>query len=270
MAEMPNKQRALGQNFFKSRRLVRGLIAATSINPMDTVYEIGPGEGIITRELAAVAQQVVAIEKDPQLVVTLRRRLQDLDNVTIVEEDFLLHHVRARNYTIFGNIPFNRSAAIMRKLFYTINPPQRAYLVLQSEAARKFAGLPHETQFSLLIKPWFELQIMRKLARTDFHPAPKVNSVFLAVNRRKQPLIAAHETRAYRHFVKYGFRQWQWSLRLSYKAIFTYQQWKRLACDLGFPLEATPTQLSLAQWVGLFGCFQRHVPPKKQVLICHK
>ena len=96
---METRQRrkfCLAQNFLRSPALVRQLIGMSTIGPSDRVYEIGPGNGIITAELAAIARRVVAIEKDPELVRRLRERFRALENVEIVEEDFLAYSFHAR------------------------------------------------------------------------------------------------------------------------------------------------------------------------------
>ena len=63
-----HKRISLAQNFLQSPKLVCRLVAMSTIGPSDTVYEIGPGNGIITAALARVARHVIAIEKDPVLV----------------------------------------------------------------------------------------------------------------------------------------------------------------------------------------------------------
>jgi 16S rRNA A1518/A1519 N6-dimethyltransferase RsmA/KsgA/DIM1 with predicted DNA glycosylase/AP lyase activity len=67
MAKKSNKQIFLAQNFLRSSKLVRSLLDTSSIESCDIVYEIGPGRGIITAELAQIACKVMAIEKDPTL-----------------------------------------------------------------------------------------------------------------------------------------------------------------------------------------------------------
>ena len=66
------------------------------------------------------------------------------------------------------------------------------------------------------------------------------------------PLIDKKERYAYRDFVEHGFRGWNRHLRAAYKSMFNYKQWKRLSRDFGFPLNATPTDLSFEQWLGLY------------------
>jgi 23S rRNA (adenine-N6)-dimethyltransferase len=255
---------ALAQNFLRSPKLARSLLGASSIAPDDIVYEIGPGRGIITAELARIASQVIAIEKDAFLACALRRRFQDIGNVEIISNDFLRHPIHHREYKIFASIPYNITADILRKILYTAPFPTEAYLVMQKEAAQKFSGSPCETQFSILAKPMFELQILRELRRTDFEPVPDADSVLLRIKRRPAPLLRKEDLALYRSFVSYGFGRWKRSLKLVFKPVFTYPQWKHLSRELYFPLNATPSQLTFTQWMGLFECFKKRVPTYKQ------
>jgi len=239
------------------------LVRMSKIGLSDTVYEIGPGNGIITAALASVAGQVIAIEHDPELVRRLRERFRPVENVEIVEMDFLNYSFRPRNrqaiseYKIFANIPYNRTAQIIRKILHERSNLCEAYLIMQKEAAKKFSGSPRETLFSILVKPFFDLQILLQLKRTYFWPVPNVDSVLLSIKRRASPLIEAQDVALYREFVQYGFERWKPNLKLAFKNVFTYQQWKRLARDLGFSLNATPTDLSAEQWLGLYQGFKQ-------------
>lgn len=267
MAKKPCKQITLAQNFLKSSRLVRLLINLSSIEPSDTVYEIGPGHGIITAELAQIAHRVIAIEKDPALVQQLRERFQYIHNVEIIADDFLQYRISDREYKLFANIPYNITAGIVRKILYMPPVPNEACLVMQKEAAEKFAGSPKETLFSILATPLFNLQIIRELQRTDFKPVPNVDSVLLRIKKRRSLLIREEDTLLYRNFVRYGFEGWRKNLKLIFKPIFTYRQWNRLSKDLHFPLDATPSELTFEQWLGLFDCFKHRVPSHKQMCI---
>ena len=267
MAKKPHEQSIPGQNFLRSPKLVRALVGASTIGHFDTVYEIGPGGGMITAELARIAYKVIAIEKDPVFVQRLHERFRDSPNVEIIEKDFLQYHISDREYKIFANIPYNITAQIVRKILHTAPWPGEAYLVMQKEAAEKFAGSPKETQFSILARPFCELQIMRELRRTDFEPVPQVDSVLLHIKPRAMPLVYKKDILLYGAFVRYGFGRWKKSLKLAFKPVFTYPQWKRLSKELHFPLEATPSELSFEQWLGLFECFKQRVPGSKQVHI---
>jgi 23S rRNA (adenine-N6)-dimethyltransferase len=267
MARKSNNQMILAQNFLRSSKLVRLLLDASSIEPCDTVYEIGSGRGIITAELARIARKVITIEKDSVLVQQLRERFQGIGNVEIIGDDFLQYRVPDKEYKIFANIPYNITADIVRKILYTPPGPSEAYLVMQKEAAEKFSGYPKETQFSILAKPLWNLQIIQELQRTDFEPIPKVDSVLLRIKKRGSLLLREGDVFLYRSFVRYGFGRWKNSLKLVFKPIFTYQQWKRLSKDLHFPLDATPSELTFEQWLGLFECFKQIIPSNKQAYV---
>lgn len=267
METRQHRQFYLAQNFLRSPKLARRLVGMSTIGPRDTVYEIGPGKGIITAALANVAGHVIAIEKDPELVRRLRERFRLLDNIEIVEKDFLTYSFRTRRsnrapeYKIFANIPFNITAKVLRKIVYERSNISEGYLILQKEAAKKFSGSPKETLFSILAKPFFEFQILASLRRIDFWPVPNVDSVFLSIKRRTHPLIEKQDVASYRDFVQYGFGRWKPNLRLAFKKVFTYKQWKRLAQDFDFPLSATPTELSFEQWLGVYQTYKHRSPP---------
>ena len=250
------RQVHFAQNFLKSPRLVTRLVRLSSICANDTIYEIGPGGGIITAELALVAGRVIAIEKDPTLVQRLRERFRAQGNVEIVEKDFLAYSFEREHcgdaYKIFASIPYNETAAIVRKILHSSPAPAAAYLIMQKEPAKKFSGFPRETLFSILAKPFFEFEILARLKKTDFSPMPKVDSVLLGIRRRPAPMIPNEEIALYRDFVRYGFCRWKPHIRAAFKDVFTYTQWKRLGRELGFPLNATPTQLRFNQWIGLY------------------
>jgi 23S rRNA (adenine-N6)-dimethyltransferase len=257
MAMRQRKRIRLAQNFLKDSGLVRRLVHAAAIDPSDIVYEIGPGRGIITAELSRAAAKVIAVEKDPVLASALRERFRARDNVKIVERDFLKCSIADREYKIFASIPYNLTADIVRKILYVPPTPIEAYLIMQKEPAKKFSGFPAETLFSLLAKPFFEFSIVTKLRRTDFFPVPDVDSVLLHIHRRTRALVPREDVAFYRDFVSYGFGRWKRHLRSAFKHVFTYNQWKRLSRDLRFPLNATPTQLTFDQWLGLYRGFKQ-------------
>jgi 23S rRNA (adenine-N6)-dimethyltransferase len=264
MAKKTTRQIVLAQNFLKSSRLVRLLLDASTITASDIVYEIGAGRGTITTELAQRARKVIAIEKDPVLTQRLRDRFGDFNNVQVIKGDFLHYHITDKKYKIFANIPYNITADIVRKILYVPPVANEAYLIVQKEAAEKFSGIPKETQFSILAKPLFTFQIICELKRTDFEPVPSVDSVVLHIRKRSPPLIRGEDISTYRRFVHFGFGRWKKNLKLAFKPIFTYEQWKRLSKDFHFPLDVTPTELTFEQWLGLFDCFKNRVSVEKQ------
>jgi len=255
------------QNFIRSPKIVRNLLDSSSIGPSDTVYEIGPGKGIITEQLARRSAKVVAIEKDERLYNELRQKFAGVGNVEIRLGDFLECDLPGKRYKVFSNIPFNLTADIITKLTSAENPPDDAYLIVQKEAARRFMGFPKETQYALLLKPWFELRIVQEMRRTDFQPIPQVDAVLLQIKRRENPEVLDEQRQDYRDFVIYGFNQWKPTLKEALVKIFTHKQFVGLAHDLGFEISAKPTDLTFEQWLGLFNYFLVGVEESKKELI---
>lgn len=240
------------QNFLRDPRLVSKLVRLANFGPNDIVYEIGPGRGIITRELAKTAGKVVAVELDRRLAEKLQLDFSGNNQVKILNVDWLNFSVPEKDYKIFSNIPFNLTAKIVRKLVESPRPPQASYLVMQKEAAQKFCGLPRSTQFSVLYQPWFEFKVVWQFRRSDFIPKPKVDASLLKIITRPQALIPAEAKPDYFWFIELGFTRWRKNLGKNFKHVFTYRQWRRLSHDLKFPLHAQPGDLNFTQWLGIF------------------
>lgn len=256
------------QNFLKSKKIVEHLIKKSSINLKDIVYEIGPGRGVITQELAKRCKKVIAIEKDKQLFNYLRGRFKNNSKIEIKYGDFLHYPLpKEECYKVFSNIPFNITAEIIHKLTSAKNPSEDIYLFVQKEAAKKFIGFPYakKTQMeALFLKPWFDLKVLYHFKRTDFEPLPRVDIVFLRIKKRQQPLINKNQSQDYRDFIVYGFSQWKPTLREGFKKIFTKTQFKKLSKDLKIPYNVTPAQLNFDQWYKLFQYFLIGVSENKK------
>jgi len=239
------------QNFFKDPRLVESIVRQAGIGSNDVVYEIGPGRGMITRELAKAAGKVVAVEIDRRLWLRLQAEFAADPRVKIINADWLNYRAADSNYKVFSNIPFNLTAEIVRKLL-TSQGITEAYLVVQKEAAEKFTGSPKTTQFSVLNQAWFEFEVVRAFKKTDFEPRPSVDTVLLKISQRSEPLVPEAARSDYIWFIQLGFNRWRANLGKNFKNVFTYRQWRRLAHDLKFSVKVLPTDLIFDQWLGIF------------------
>jgi 23S rRNA (adenine-N6)-dimethyltransferase len=250
------------QNFLKSRSLVERLLDRCDIGPDDVVYEVGPGRGIITERLAQRCRKVIAVEKDPKLADALRSRFTGIGSIKIHAGDFLEYRLPRGPYKVFANIPFNITSATVTRLTTAPVPPDDTYLIMQKEAAEKFLGEPHESLYSLLLKPCFELQILHRFKRSDFAPDPRVDVVMLRLCKRGPPLVPRAEMPMFRDFAVYSFTTPQPSLRNSLKSVFTPHQFKLLSNNLNLDFDATPTSLCFEQWLALFDGFKRFARPQ--------
>jgi 16S rRNA A1518/A1519 N6-dimethyltransferase RsmA/KsgA/DIM1 with predicted DNA glycosylase/AP lyase activity len=243
------------QNYLKNERLVADLLDKSSLGGDDLVYEIGPGKGILTGQLARRCRQVIAIEKDPRLAAMLQQKFAGWPGVTIRAGDFLRDHLPTGPYKVFANIPFNITSAIVARLAGTAHPPEDAYLVMQKEAARVYLGNPDETLRAVLLKPWFEVEIVHRFRRRDFVPEPRVDVVMLRLHKRGPPLVSLANRQLFCDFIVYGFTAWKPALRCTFRDVFSRQQRKHIQSRLEIDLNGTPTSLRFEQWLKLFNFF---------------
>ncbi len=240
------------QNFLKDPCLIASLLDSSGIGRDDVVYEIGPGKGLITEQLALRYKQVVAIEKDPRLAALLQQKFADRPHVAIQPGDFLCYPLPRKPYKVFANIPFNITAAIVSRLTTADYPPEDAYLIMQQEAANMFLGKPHESLRAILLKPWFEMGIIHRFERKDFIPAPRVDVVMLRLRKRGPPLVSSADRQCFRDFVVYTFTTWQPAQGFPFQSFFSRPQLKYIQRELKIDLTGTPTSIPFEQWLSLF------------------
>ena len=236
-----SRDHTYAQHFLSSQRTVAELVGHSNIRKNDTVYDLGAGSGIIASVLALRCKQVIAVEIEPVALKKLRYNMQDFDNVTIVDEDILTLNIAEKSYKVFANIPFNLSAAVVRKFTETNAPPKTMYLIVQRQFARKLVpGNDHFTsQLSAAIGPWFTARIRKPLRKTDFTPPPGVDTVLLEIKLREESLLDSSSAARYRDFIDKCFSE---------QKFFT-------SLDRGLAKispEKTPSQLSQDEWLRLF------------------
>jgi len=256
----------LSQNFIKDPFVVKELLYASSINNSDLVVEIGPGRGIITKELISRACEVVAIEKDLDLYQDLISKFKDANNLKILNKDFLNWNLPDKPYKVFSNIPFSITAEIVDKFLKSEKRPSEMYFILQAEAAEKYFGGETETQSSILAKIFYNIEILGDIDRTAFTPKPQIKISFIKFTLKNQDQIDTDIYQQFRDFVIYGFNQWKGNIFDAYKKVFSYQQFKSINKKLKIN-NLKPSQLTLNQWLDFFDIYQKFVPVSKKDLV---
>jgi len=257
------------QNFIRSASVVRRIIRLANLTRNDVVVEIGPGRGIITKQLARLCSRVIAVEYDRALCHHLRRYLGSIGNLDVICADFRHYDLPDREYKVFASIPFKITSEIMTKLTASSRSPTEAYLIMQAEAARRFAGPPydHESLKSLLLKPRFELSLLHAFRRTDFWPVPNAEAVLLRLRKRRHPILTAADDQKYRDLLCFVFSEHGTNVTTRLRRIFTRQQIKRLARDNGFSMSARVVDLSFGQWLAILTYYLTGVAGDRQKLV---
>jgi 16S rRNA A1518/A1519 N6-dimethyltransferase RsmA/KsgA/DIM1 with predicted DNA glycosylase/AP lyase activity len=228
------------QYFIRNPRLVANLITKSSINSTDTVYDIGAGSGVISSQLAPVAKRVIAVEFEPNTVETLRKNMSRYDNVEVIEGDALTLKFPEEDYKVFANIPFHLSSKLVRRFGHE-HPPVDAYLIVQKQFANKL--LPEHGGFSsqlgMQVGALFEIEIIKKLRRTDYWPHPNVDTVMLHFHYREKTLVPRTEYERYCRFIEKTFTN----------PAFFKSAYER---KFGAPPTTVASGLQLQDWVQFF------------------
>jgi 16S rRNA (adenine1518-N6/adenine1519-N6)-dimethyltransferase len=181
----------LGQNFLVDRDALLRIVDALELSAADEVFEIGPGIGTLTVELAQRARRVVAVELDEAAVRATAITLRDHANAQVVEQDALradpialgLHH----GYVAAGNIPYSITAPLISHLLEMPSPPRRAVLLVQREVAARLAAAPGGWGlFTVAVRSLATVERLGDVPPSSFEPPPAVHSSILRITPAPQ------------------------------------------------------------------------------------
>jgi 23S rRNA (adenine-N6)-dimethyltransferase len=244
------------QNALADPSLAAKLVSLSQLRPRDVVYDLGAGSGVLTAALARQSSLVIAIERDPALVRRLRRRFHGVPNVVVREGEILACRLPRSDYVVVANPPFDITADLVRKLVDAEIAPRDAYLVLQREAAQRFADRPQMTLAALLIAPWFSVRVLHAFRRSDFTPAPSVDAVFVRLHKRGPPLVERSDERLFRDFVTVAFSAWRPTIAGALATTLGRAAAARLLAHTAVDGRLPPSNLGLHGWLRLFRAFR--------------
>lgn len=198
----PNK--SLGQHFLVDMPSLEAIMHAASVTQTDTVLEIGPGLGVMTRPLTRLAARVVAVESDPVLAdLLLREAPENLEVVTADILKFDLHRLPS-GYKVIANIPYYLTSKIFRLLIESPNPPSVMSLLIQKEVAERITAAPGALSIlALSVQYYGKPELVRIVERHKFWPPPEVDSAILRVDL-SGPAFPADTAKLFR-LIKAGF-----------------------------------------------------------------
>lgn len=160
------------------------------LNTQDNVFEIGSGKGHFTGALVLKTNYVTAIEIDSKLYDITKNKLINHENFKMVNHDILKSDFpKKRSYKIFGNIPYNISTEIIKKVVFE-SESTSSYLIIEYGFAKRL--LNSNKLLSLLLMTEVDISILAKEPRSYFHPKPNVDSALILLRRKIK--IRAGET----------------------------------------------------------------------------
>lgn len=214
---MNEKNFKVSQNFITSKYCINKIMKYIHLSEKDYVFEIGAGKGHFTLQLVQKCNFVTAIEIDKKLCDITHHKLENYANYEIINADILqFQFPRQKSYKIFGNIPYNISTSIVRKIVFD-SSATISYLIVEYGFAKRLFNTNRSLALLLILE--VDISILSKIPKDYFHPKPKVDSA-LIMFIRKPMTMSAKERQIYDNFVL------KW-INKQYHQLFTKNQFYR-------------------------------------------
>lgn len=266
MPNYPQAKKSLGQHFLTDTHILGKIVCAGNVSREDTVLEIGPGRGALTRALLDTGARVIAVEKDENLAALLRETFKEYcadAHLTIIEGDILdvreilekeLRGVTPKetavtSYKVVANIPYYITGKILRFLFSLETLPASIVLLIQDEVARRITVEEgkKESVLSLSIKAFGTPSYKGKIKAGSFSPAPKVDSAILLIEHISRNYFDQYTEEQFFNVIKKAFSQKRKTLQ---NTLFQDNKEKgvHILTSLGLTPTVRPEELALDSW----------------------
>lgn len=172
--------KAFGQNFLVDAHALQSIVAAARLSPGDTAFEVGPGLGVLTRELAEHAGRVVSVELDARLEPVLAETVGDRSNVDLRFEDALTFDLDQlpEGSTLVANLPYNIATPLLVRCLESLRFARMVFLV-QREVGERLIAEPGSAAYgalSVVVAHWADGEVVRHVKPGAFLPPPEVTS----------------------------------------------------------------------------------------------
>lgn len=251
-------KKALSQNFLIDGNIVRKIIDTAQVQMDDVVLEIGPGPGALTEALLIKGAFVTAIEKDAVFAQQLHR-LQDLGNLKIHEEDFLLFdlekflHSKKSKIKVVANLPYHITTPILLTLLPHYDKIDSLTIMVQKEYADRMvaaAKTPHYSHLSLLVSFFCQAKLIFTINPNSFFPKPKIRSAI--VHCKLNPPILTNDVDAFFFLTRSAFQQKRKMLRSSLRSLAPSEFIEQALHTIHLSKTARPEELDLQEFISLF------------------
>ncbi len=214
-------RKGLGQHFLVNSGVLKNITHAADLSPQDLVLEIGPGLGILTRELVEQSGYVIAVELDPHMVELLQQTLSEYKNFSLIHKDVLEiepqdiieqeiskfpSSVNPKQYKLVANLPYYITQPIIRRFCEAKLKPSVMVIMVQKEVAKNIVAQPGDLSIlAIAVQFYGKPQIVGYVPAGNFYPAPKVDSAILKIDMYTQPRYPVSSEAHFFKIVRAGF-----------------------------------------------------------------
>jgi len=198
--EQHNFKKKFGQNFLKDENIIKKIIAFSDVEKDSLIIEVGPGSGMLTKELNK-ASKVLAYEIDKELEETLLNL--ELENTTIIFDDFLKRNIKEdiKNYNykklyVIANLPYYITTPILTKLIEERLDIEKIVIMVQKEVGDRFTSLPKNKEYgsiTVFLNYYYTIKKEFTVSRNCFIPSPNVDSIVISLTKKKDKILANNE-----------------------------------------------------------------------------
>jgi 16S rRNA (adenine1518-N6/adenine1519-N6)-dimethyltransferase len=256
---MPPTKKSLGQHWLEDDSVLAAMAEAVDVGPADTVLEIGPGPGTLTKRLTDAAERVLAVEFDADLARDLPGRVP-AGNLEVVCQDILLFDLTRlpAGYKVVANIPYYLTSNLLRVLCESPNHFSKAALLIQKEVAERVCAAPGSMSLlSVSVQFYCDAGLGHVVPAELFTPPPKVDSQILVLTYRETPRFPGVDRKLFFRIVKAGFAQRRKTLLNSLGGGLHLDRTKAAALleAAGIASDTRAQNLSLDEWYALYTAF---------------
>ena len=254
--------KGLSQNFLTDSYVVRDIVGAAELTGDDHVLEIGPGLGILTRGLVAIAAQVVAVEKDRELAPLIPRLVGHPERLKVIEQDALEvdpGELFDGRYKVVANLPYHITSPLLRRLLTASSKPDLIVVMVQKEVAERIAAAPGDTSLlSIMVQLYSKVSIVREVPAASFFPPPQVDSAVLKLEVYRELPVAVDNPEGLLKLVAAGFsrRRKQIHNSLSESVWFPAGAVSDVLKAAGIDPARRAQTLSLEEWANLYRTYE--------------
>ena len=253
--KMQTLKKSLGQHWLADEASLKSICETAGLTKADTVLEVGPGPGNLTKYLVKSAGKVVAVEFDESLAAKLPKALTAA-NLEVINQDILRFDLTSlpAGYKVVANIPYYLTSKLLRRLGESVNPPEAMTLLVQKEVAERICAPPGQMSLlSVSVQLNYNCGLGKVIPARLFKPEPKVDSQVVSLERRTQPLFNELNTDSFFRVAKAGYSERRKKLRSSLAGGLgiSKAEAERLLRQAGIDGDLRAQELSLEQWHSL-------------------
>lgn len=251
--KMPRKR--LGQHFLLDPFILGRIVDAAGIEPGDTVVEIGPGLGRMTRMLAERARRVIAIELDEKLCDKLAKELPAESNIELVHADCMKYrYENLEDFKVVANIPYYITTPIVFRLIETGARMESMTLTIQKEVAERIVAAPGGKDYGVLtiaVGVRMQPSMIMTIPAGAFHPPPKVDSAVIRLDRLSTPPVPIHDEELFMRIVRAVFSSRRKTITNGLRSIAPPDAVLKALETAGIPRDIRPERLAIADFARL-------------------